>query len=59
MGDGPRESSDREYRALVRGHEVHLWHVWPDGTEKCLLVRAQSVDHGKRAIGVVIDITER
>jgi PAS domain S-box-containing protein len=39
--------------------EVEIWHLWPDGTEKCLLVRAQSVDHGKRAIGVVIDITER
>ena len=38
MGDGLRESSDREYGALVRGHEVHLWHVWPDDlTDPALL----------------------
>jgi 4'-phosphopantetheinyl transferase len=31
-------SSDREYRALVRGHEVHLWYVWPDDlTDPALL----------------------
>ncbi|MDB5542692.1 MAG: hypothetical protein JWQ89_4419 [Devosia sp.] len=39
--------------------EVEVRHLWPDGTEKWLLIRAQAADGGKRAIGVVIDITER
>lgn len=39
--------------------EVEARHIWPDGTEKWLLIRAKSVDGGRRAIGVVIDITER
>ena len=41
--------------------EIH--HVWPDGTEKWLLMRAQSVREptgtNQRAIGVLMDITER
>jgi 4'-phosphopantetheinyl transferase len=38
VGDGLRESHDREYSALVRGHEVHLWCVWPDDvTDPALL----------------------
>jgi PAS domain S-box-containing protein len=48
--------------AAARGDtdiEVELRHLWPDGTEKWLLVRAQSIEEGRRAIGVVIDITER
>lgn len=39
--------------------EVEIRHLWPDGTEKWLLIRAQSVDAGRRAIGVAIDISER
>lgn len=49
-------------RAAAEGRtdvEAEIWHLWPDGTEKCLLIRAQVVDAGKRAIGVAIDITER
>jgi len=48
--------------AMARGDkdvEVEVRHIWPDGTEKWLLIRAQTADGGKRAIGVVIDITER
>ncbi|HET7716798.1 MAG TPA: PAS domain-containing protein [Bauldia sp.] len=43
--------------------EVEVRHLWPDGTERWLLIRAQSDPTGPglgaRAIGVVIDITER
>ena len=40
MGDGLRETSDREYRALVHGHEVHLWCVWPDDVTDLTLLTA-------------------
>ena len=39
--------------------ESEVRHIWPDGTEKWLLIRAQGAAGGTRAIGVVIDITER
>ncbi|MBS3847657.1 PAS domain-containing protein [Devosia sp. BSSL-BM10] len=41
--------------------EVEVRHLWPDGTEKWLLIRAQLSlpDDDKRIVGVVIDITER
>lgn len=41
--------------------EVEVRHLWPDGTEKWLLIRAQMglPDDDKRIVGVVIDITER
>lgn len=39
--------------------EVEARHIWPDGTEKWLLIRAQLVDEGRRAVGVVIDTTRR
>jgi len=45
------------------GLEVELRHLWPDGTEKWLLIRSQLMDGSTltsgRAIGVVIDVTER
>ncbi|HEY4166880.1 MAG TPA: PAS domain S-box protein, partial [Reyranella sp.] len=48
--------------AAARGDtdlEVELRHIFPDGAEKWFLIRAEAVDGGKRAIGVVIDVTER
>lgn len=52
--------------AVARGEldlEVELKHLWPDGTEKWLLIRSQltpgSTLSSGRAIGVVIDVTER
>jgi PAS domain S-box-containing protein len=48
--------------AAARGDtelEVEVRHVWPDGTEKWLLIRAQAVPDSARAIGVAIDVTER
>lgn len=48
--------------ALAAGRselEVEVRVLWPDGTEKWLLIRAQFFDWGQRAIGVVIDTTER
>ncbi len=52
--------------AVARGDldlEVELKHLWPDGTEKWLLIRSQltpgSTLSSGRAIGVVIDVTER
>ncbi len=48
--------------AKARGEtelEVEARHIWPDGTEKWLLIRAQVVDEGRRAVGVVIDTTGR
>ena len=49
-------------QAAARGEselEVELLHILPDGIKKWLLIRAQSVDDGKRALGVVIDVTRR
>jgi PAS domain S-box-containing protein len=48
--------------AMARGEmevevEVHL--VWPDATDHWVLIRAQILDGGRRAIGVAIDTTER
>jgi len=52
--------------AVARGDldlEVEMKHLWPDGTEKWLLIRSQlapgSTLSSGRAIGVVIDVTER
>lgn len=48
--------------AMARGDtdlEVELRHLWPDGTEKWLLIRSQVASGASRAIGVVIDVTER
>ncbi len=52
--------------AFARGEtdlEVELRHLWPDGTEKWLLIRSQfepgATPVSGRAIGVVIDVTER
>lgn len=60
---GERERIGRLGQAsLARGHtdvEAEVLHIWPDGTQKTLLIRAQIVDGGQRALGVVIDITER
>jgi len=39
--------------------EAEVRVLWPDATEKWLLIRAQLFDAGRRAIGVVIDTTER
>lgn len=39
--------------------EAEVRVLWPDATEKWLLIRAQLFDAGQRAIGVVIDTTER
>jgi PAS domain S-box-containing protein len=43
--------------------EAELRHLWPDGTEKWLLIRSQlspgSTLTSGRAIGVVMDVTER
>jgi PAS domain S-box-containing protein len=39
--------------------EAELRQLRPDGSERWLLIRAQAADSGKKAIGVLIDITER
>jgi PAS domain S-box-containing protein len=39
--------------------EAEVRVLWPDATEKWLLIRAQLFDAGRRAIGVVIDTTQR
>lgn len=51
---GPQAASPGE-----SDFETEARHLCPDGTEKWLLIRAQIVDDGKRALGVAIDITER
>ena len=48
--------------AMARGEtevevEVHL--KWPDASDHWVLIRAQILDGGRRAIGVAIDTTER
>lgn len=52
--------------AVARGEtsiEMETKHIWPDGTVKWLLLRAQAVPaaygSGPRAIGVLLDITQR
>ena len=53
--------------AIARGEtglEAEVKHVWPDGTEKWLLIRANAAPltprgSGPRAIGVVVDVTDR
>jgi len=42
-----------------RDLDAEVRHVWPDGSEKWMLIRAHTVDDGRRAIGVVVDITGR
>ncbi len=43
--------------------DIEIKHIWPDGTVKWLLVRAeaapQSPDFSSRVLGIVIDITQR
>jgi PAS domain S-box-containing protein len=62
---GERERVERILADTVargdRELEVEVRHVWPDGTEKWLLIRAQLglPDEAGRTVGVVIDITER
>lgn len=48
--------------ATARGEtevETELRQLWPDGTEKWMLIRAQAAEGGRKAIGVLIDITDR
>jgi len=48
--------------AMARGEtdlEVEVKHQFPDGSEKWFLIRAQVTTDNRRAIGVVIDITQR
>ena len=57
-----REGAEAQARGETRlQSEIH--HIWPDGTEKWLLMRAQSVPAStggnRRAIGVLMDITDR
>ncbi len=57
-----REGAEARARGETRlQSEIH--HIWPDGTEKWLLMRAQGVPGpggpNQRAIGVLMDITER
>jgi PAS domain S-box-containing protein len=61
---GEAERVQREWQELQAGGESRIQTefrvVWPDGTEKWLLVRAQLLpDASHRAIGVMLDITER
>ncbi|MEO5806148.1 PAS domain-containing protein [Devosia sp.] len=64
---GERERVDRlGAEASARGDaeiEVEVRHIWPDGTEKWLLIRALTLGADQagpaRVIGVAIDITER
>lgn len=64
---GERERLEREgQEMLARGEnfiQTELHHIWPDGTEKWLLLRAMvaptSTGPGQRVIGVVMDVTER
>jgi len=58
-----REAAEATARGETR-FQAEIHHIWPDGTEKWLLLRAQSVParvggSNERAIGVLMDITER
>ena len=62
---GERERIQRDAAAVIeRGErmlQTELRHIWPDGTEKWLLMRAQfapgETGPGTRVIGVLIDVT--
>ncbi len=64
---GERERLERiGAEARARGETkltTEIRHIWPDGTEKWLLLRAQLApgekNYGGRVIGVLIDITEQ
>lgn len=64
---GERERLAQEgAKVLARGEDriqTEFRQVWPDGTEKWLLLRAQiapsATGGGRRVIGVLMDITER
>lgn len=48
--------------AMARGEtalEAEVRHILPGGVEKWFLIRAEIVEGGRRALGVVIDVTER
>jgi PAS domain S-box-containing protein len=64
---GERERLEREGAAArARGEtsfQTEIHHIWPDGTEKWLSLRAQvapgETGYGGRVIGALVDITEQ
>ncbi len=62
----PERVAQLSAEAAARGEtriELEVKHIWPDGTLKWLMIRAESAPPApgmpKRALGVVIDITTR
>jgi PAS domain S-box-containing protein len=64
---GERERIEREGQAVLQRGERQIQTefkmIWPDGTQKWMLLRAAyapgSPDRGQRVIGVLMDVTER
>ena len=64
---GERERIEREgAEARARGEtkfQAEIHHIWPDGTEKWLSLRAQlapgETSYGGRIIGVLVDVTDQ
>lgn len=64
---GERERMERDGQLMLERGETHLQaefkQIWPDGTEKWLLLRAamapKASGSGPRVIGVLMDVTER